>query len=109
MIAQAGRRAGERHRVPEKSFRVLCRQSTEVDRFKLMAAEYATTATTRMARLLEVSTSGYYKRVKRSRTTELSDREQRKADLAVKIIDHHRESGGVSGSPPDHRRPASRR
>lgn len=64
-----------------------------------MAAECATTAITRMARLLEVSTSGFYKRVKRSATTKLSDREQRKADLIVKITDHHRESGGVYGSP----------
>ena len=64
-----------------------------------MAAECATTAITRMARLLEVSTSGYYKRANRSGTTELTDREQRKADLTVKIIDHHRDSGGVYGSP----------
>jgi putative transposase len=58
----------------------------------------ATTAITRMARLLEVSTSGY-KRANRSGTTELTDREQRKAELTVKIIDHHRGSGGVYGSP----------
>jgi len=64
-----------------------------------MAAECATTAITRMARLLEVSTSGYYKRANRSGTTELTDREQRKANLTVKIIDHHRDSGGVYGSP----------
>lgn len=64
-----------------------------------MAAECATTAITRMARLLEVSTCGYYKRANRSGTTELTDREQRKADLTVKIIDHHRDSGGVYGSP----------
>ena len=64
-----------------------------------MAAECATTAITRMARLLGVSTSGYYKRVKRSVTTQLTDREQRKADLTVKIIDHHRDSGGTYGSP----------
>jgi hypothetical protein len=83
----------------KKSLRVLCRQPTEVDRFELMAAECATTAITRMARLLEVSTSGYYKRANRSGTIELTDREQRKADLTVKIIDHHRDSGGVYGSP----------
>ena len=64
-----------------------------------MAAECATTAITRMARLLGVSTSGYYKRANRSATTPLTDREQRKADLTVKIIDHHRDSGGVYGSP----------
>jgi putative transposase len=64
-----------------------------------MAAECATTAITRMARLLGVSTSGYYKRVNRSATTELTDGQQRKADLTVKIIDHHRDSGGTYGSP----------
>jgi transposase InsO family protein len=64
-----------------------------------MAAECATTAITRMARLLGVSTSGYYKRVKRSVTTVLTDEQQRKADLTVKIIDHHRDSGGTYGSP----------
>lgn len=64
-----------------------------------MAAECATTAITRMARLLEVSTSGYYKHVNRSATTELTDKEQRKADLTVKITTHHRDSGGTYGSP----------
>jgi putative transposase len=64
-----------------------------------MAAECATTAITRMARLLGVSTSGYYKRANRSVATELTDREQRKADLTVKIVDHHRDSGGTYGSP----------
>ena len=64
-----------------------------------MAAECANTEITRMARLLEVSTSGYYKRVKRSATTVLTDRQQRKADLTVKIVEHHRDSGGTYGSP----------
>ena len=82
-----------------KKASVLCRQPTEVDRFELMAAECATTEITRMARLLAVSTSGYYKRAKRSVTPELTDGQQRKADLTVKIIDHHRNSGGVYGSP----------
>jgi transposase InsO family protein len=52
-----------------------------------------------MARLLGVSTSGYYKRANRSATTELTDREQRKADLTAKIVAHHRDSGGTYGSP----------
>ncbi|GAS92738.1 IS3 family transposase, partial [Mycolicibacterium brisbanense] len=64
-----------------------------------MAAECATTAITRTARLLGVSTSGYYKWARRSATTELTDREQRKADLTVKITGHHRDSGGTYGSP----------
>ena len=64
-----------------------------------MAAECATTAITRMARLLGVSTSGYYKRVKHSVTTVLTDGRQRKADLTVKIIAHHRDSGRTYGSP----------
>jgi hypothetical protein len=49
--------------------------------------------------MLGVSTSGYYKRAKHSATTELTDRGQRKADLTVKIIDHHRGSGETYGSP----------
>jgi hypothetical protein len=64
-----------------------------------MAAECATTAITRMARLLGVSTSGYYKRVRRSATTSLTGQGQRKADLTVKVVDHHRDSGGTYGSP----------
>ena len=46
-----------------------------------------------------MSTSGYYKLANRSVTTELTDRGQRKADLTIKIIDHHRDSGRVYGSP----------
>lgn len=64
-----------------------------------MAAECATTTITRMARLLEVSTSGYYKHANRSAATELTVREQRKADLTVKILTHHRDSNGTYGSP----------
>lgn len=64
-----------------------------------MSAEYADTEITRMARLLNISTSGYYDHVKRSTTTALSVRRQCKADLTVKIIAHHKESGGVYGSP----------
>jgi len=50
-----------------------------------------------MSRLLRVSTSGYYKRADRSTTTASTDREQRKGRPDVKIIGHHRESGGTYG------------
>ncbi|WP_216896115.1 IS3 family transposase [Nocardia alni] len=54
---------------------------------------------TRMARLLEVSTSGYYEHVKRSTTTDLMPRQQRRTDLEVKIVESHKASGGTYGSP----------
>jgi transposase InsO family protein len=53
----------------------------------------------RMARLLGVSTSGYYAFVKRAVATMLTPRRQRRADLAVKILDVHTESDGTYGSP----------
>ncbi|MFD6161069.1 IS3 family transposase [Nocardia sp. NPDC060256] len=53
----------------------------------------------RMARLLQVSRAGYYQYVKRTAATFLTDREQRRADLEVKIVAAHRGSGGVYGSP----------
>jgi len=53
----------------------------------------------RMARLLDVSTSGYYAHVKRAGTEVLTPRQQRRADLAVKILDVHAESNGTYGSP----------
>jgi transposase InsO family protein len=52
----------------------------------------------RMARLLGVSGSGYYAYVKRAAAV-LTPRQQRRADLAVKILDVHAESGGTYGSP----------
>lgn len=56
-------------------------------------------AVTRMAGLLGVSTSGYYKHLERSETTELGPQAQRRADLAVKIGVHHKESNGTYGAP----------
>jgi putative transposase len=53
----------------------------------------------RMARLLGVSTSGYYAYLKRAAATVLTPRRQRRADLAVKILDVHNESDGTYGSP----------
>ena len=64
-----------------------------------MAAEYANSAVHRMARLLEVSTSGFYKHQGRSRATALDQRRQRRADLEIKILAIHRESKGVYGAP----------
>ncbi len=53
----------------------------------------------RMARLLGVSTSGYYAYVKRAAATVLTPRQQRRADLEVKITQAHKDSGGTYGSP----------
>jgi putative transposase len=53
----------------------------------------------RMARLLGVSTSGYYAYMKRAAATMLTPRRQRRADLAVKVLDVHAESEGTYGSP----------
>lgn len=64
-----------------------------------MAIECATTDITHMARLLDGSTSGHHKHEKICSATELTERQQRNADLEVKIVAHHRDSGGVYGSP----------
>ena len=53
----------------------------------------------RMARLLSVSTSGYYAHVKRAAATVLTPRHQRRADLEVKITQAHKDSRGTYGSP----------
>jgi transposase InsO family protein len=53
----------------------------------------------RMARLLGVSASGYYAYMTRAAATKLTPRRQRRADLAVKILDVHTESDGTYGSP----------
>jgi transposase InsO family protein len=53
----------------------------------------------RMARLLGVSASGYYAYVKRAAATVLTARQQRRVDLAVKVLDVHADSGGTYGSP----------
>jgi putative transposase len=53
----------------------------------------------RMARLLGVSTSGYYAHAKRAAATVLTSRQQRRADLEVKITEAHQDSRGTYGSP----------
>ena len=56
-------------------------------------------AVRRMARLLGVSSSGYYAYVKRCAATVLTPRRQRRADLEVKITQAHKDSRGTYGSP----------
>ncbi|WP_067573855.1 IS3 family transposase [Nocardia acidivorans] len=54
---------------------------------------------TRMARLLTVSTSGFYEWRKRRAADTLTPRQQRRADLTVKILAVHADSDGTYGSP----------
>ena len=53
----------------------------------------------RMARLLGVSTSGYYAHATRAAATVVTPRQQRRADLEVKITQAHKDSHGTYGSP----------
>ncbi|WP_156452501.1 IS3 family transposase [Mycobacterium gordonae] len=70
-----------------------------MSRFELMAAECAAFDVTRMAQLLGVSTSGYYKHLTRLAEPEPTPAAQRRRDLEVKISAHHKASHGTYGSP----------
>jgi transposase InsO family protein len=63
-----------------------------------MAAECANFEVTRMARLPEVSASGYY-RWKAAQDRPALPSEVRRADLDAKIVSFHRASGGTYGAP----------
>jgi len=64
-----------------------------------MAVECASHDVTRMAQLLGVSTSGYYKHLQLLASDRVTPRVQRRRDLEVKILAHHRGSRGTYGSP----------
>ena len=64
----------------------------------MIHAEKATFPVTRMAELLDVSTSGYYAWVKRQHA-EPGPRAARRAALAKQITAFHEASDGVNGSP----------
>jgi putative transposase len=70
-----------------------------VSRFELIAAECAAHDVTRMAELLGVSTSGYYKHLHTLDASAPSPRVQRRRDLEIKILAHHKASKGTYGSP----------
>ena len=62
-----------------------------------MEVEYANFEIIRMARLLEVSRSGYYKWLNAQKT--MSPSKQRRAELEIMISDSHSRSHGVYGAP----------
>jgi putative transposase len=70
-----------------------------VSRFELIAAECASHDVTRMAQLLGVSTSGYSKHLHILASDRVTSQVQRRRDLEVKILAHHRASRGTYGSP----------
>nr|WP_156874593.1 IS3 family transposase [Vaginimicrobium propionicum] len=81
-----------------KSSSLLRVEATTCERFELMEQEKANFEITRMARLLEVSRSGYYAWVKR-RKTGPSPRAQKQAILDQKVREFHADSDGVYGAP----------
>jgi putative transposase len=70
-----------------------------VSKFELMAAQRAGHDVTRMAELLGVSTSGYYKHLHTLAAEAASPQVQRRRDLEIKILAHHKASEGTYGSP----------
>lgn len=61
------------------------------------SVEYSNFEIKRMARILLVSTSGFYKWRAAEQSGEVSPRQQRRDDLDAMIQVHHKESNGTSG------------
>lgn len=64
-----------------------------------MEAECASFEIVRMARLLVVSRAGFYKWRRARNRAELTTTQQVRAELHVKIMNHHKDSDGTYGSP----------
>jgi transposase InsO family protein len=64
-----------------------------------MEAECANFEITRMARLLDVSASGYYRWKNASQLEELTPRQKKKTLLMERVLFHHKESDGTYGAP----------
>ncbi|MFE9579947.1 IS3 family transposase [Nocardia sp. NPDC006044] len=92
-------RTGQGHRFPAQSLGVLCGTASKMSRFELMAAACADHDVCRMAGLLGVSTSGYYRFLQVRADPQPVPRLQRRRGLEVKILAHHRASRGTYGSP----------
>jgi hypothetical protein len=78
---------------------VLCGSASKVSRFELITSECAAHDVTRMAELFRVSTSGYYKHVHACAAQVLTPQVQRRRDLKVMSLGHHRASRGTYRSP----------
>jgi hypothetical protein len=63
------------------------------------SVEYSNFEIKRMARILSVSTSGFYKWRDKELSGEITDSQQRGSDLDAMIMVHHRDSNGTYGAP----------
>jgi len=82
-----------------KSSRVLRQESTKAERFALMEAECATFEIVRMARLLEVSSSGFYRWRKAQASPVTTPATVRRGAVDEALLAAHQGSKGTYGAP----------